>query len=43
LPSAYVASGAKVCLWDMNADLLATAKAELGRRGVYRRGQHHQL
>ncbi len=25
-----VASGAKVSLWDMNADLLATAKAELG-------------
>ena len=25
-----VASGAKVSLWDMNADLLASAKAELG-------------
>jgi NAD(P)-dependent dehydrogenase (short-subunit alcohol dehydrogenase family) len=25
-----VASGAKVCLWDMNAQLLDTAKAELG-------------
>jgi NAD(P)-dependent dehydrogenase (short-subunit alcohol dehydrogenase family) len=25
-----VASGAKVCLWDMNAELLESAKAELG-------------
>ena len=25
-----VASGAKVSLWDMNADLLGSAKAELG-------------
>src|SRR5687768_3222645 len=25
-----VASGAKVCLWDMNAELLDSAKAELG-------------
>ena len=38
-----VASGAKVSLWDMNAELLAQAKAELGAAASSDGRQHHRL